>query len=183
MRSKRMFAVGAVIATLSLAGTACAAPEDEGEQQRQEDVAEPRLEPAVLLVQREHLERQRDGQRQHQVPDERPVLVRQRRRLSSRRTPPSAPYEKTSDDPLTVKYTVNDDTKWSDGTPVDAADMLLVWAAQSGNLNTITADKVKTDEATGLPKNTKGKVYFDSSSIGPRAWSPRPRRSATTASP
>ena len=38
-------------------------------------------------------------------------------------------YEKTSDDPLTVKYTVGDDTKWSDGTPVDAADMLLVWAS------------------------------------------------------
>ncbi len=45
--------------------------------------------------------------------------------------------------------------------------MLLDWAAQSGNLNTIAADKVKTDEATGLPKNTKGKVYFDSSSLRP----------------
>ncbi|MET0998213.1 MAG: ABC transporter family substrate-binding protein, partial [Marmoricola sp.] len=75
-------------------------------------------------------------------------------------------YEKTSDDPLTVKYTVGDDTKWSDGTPVDAADILLVWAAQSGNVNTIDADKVKRDDATGLPQNTKGKVYFDSSSIG-----------------
>ena len=75
-------------------------------------------------------------------------------------------YEKTSDDPLTVKYTVSKDATWSDGTPVDAADLLLDWAAQSGNLNTIAADKVKTDEATGLPKNTKGKVYFDTSSIG-----------------
>jgi peptide/nickel transport system substrate-binding protein len=75
-------------------------------------------------------------------------------------------YEKTSDDPLTVEYTVSDDAKWSDGTPVDAADVLLDWAAQSGNLNTIAADKVKLDEATGLPKNTKGKVYFDTSSIG-----------------
>lgn len=37
--------------------------------------------------------------------------------------------EKTSDDPLTVKYTVNEDVKWSDGTPVDAADLLLYWAA------------------------------------------------------
>ena len=44
--------------------------------------------------------------------------------------------------------------------------MLLDWAAQSGNLNTIASEKVKTDDATGLPKNTKGKVYFDSSSYG-----------------
>src|SRR5690242_20299452 len=29
-------------------------------------------------------------------------------------------YEKTSDNPLTVKYTLNDGVKWSDGTPVTA---------------------------------------------------------------
>ena len=34
-------------------------------------------------------------------------------------------YEKTSDDPLTVKYTLSDDATWSDGTPVTAADLLL----------------------------------------------------------
>ncbi len=34
-------------------------------------------------------------------------------------------YEKTSDDPLTVNYTMADDMKWSDGTAVDAADLLL----------------------------------------------------------
>ncbi len=75
-------------------------------------------------------------------------------------------YEKVSDDPLTVKYTVADENKWSDGTAVDASDLLLTWAAQSGNVNTIEADKVKRDDATGLPKNTKGQVYFDSSSPG-----------------
>ena len=37
--------------------------------------------------------------------------------------------EKLSDDPLTVKYTVNDDVKWSDGTPMDGADLLILWAA------------------------------------------------------
>ena len=36
--------------------------------------------------------------------------------------------EKVSDDPLKVKYTFNDDAKWSDGTPVDAADLALTWA-------------------------------------------------------
>jgi peptide/nickel transport system substrate-binding protein len=40
--------------------------------------------------------------------------------------------EKTSDNPLTVKYTVNEGVKWSDGTPVTAADLLLQWAAFSG---------------------------------------------------
>ena len=40
--------------------------------------------------------------------------------------------------------------------------MLLDWAAQSGNLNTIAADKVKTTTPPALPKNTKGKVFFDS---------------------
>src|SRR4051812_17438181 len=29
-------------------------------------------------------------------------------------------YQKISDNPLTVKYTVNPDQKWSDGTPYDA---------------------------------------------------------------
>lgn len=45
-------------------------------------------------------------------------------------------FEKTSDDPLTVVYTVNDGVTWSDGVPVNAADMLLAWAANSGNVET-----------------------------------------------
>ena len=39
--------------------------------------------------------------------------------------------EKLSDDPLTVKYTINDDVTWSDGTPMDGADLLILWAAAS----------------------------------------------------
>lgn len=41
-------------------------------------------------------------------------------------------YEKVSDDPLTVEYTVNDETSWSDGEPIDCDDILLEWAALSG---------------------------------------------------
>lgn len=41
-------------------------------------------------------------------------------------------YEKTSDDPLTVKYTINDAVTWSDGVAVDGADMLLSWVAGFG---------------------------------------------------
>ena len=156
MRSKRIFAVGAVIATLAWWARPARRPRQREGSGNQKTSLTPRLEPAVLLVQRRHLERQRDGERQHQVPDERPVLVLRRRLASSQANTSFGTYEKTSDDPLTVKYTVDDDTKWSDGTPVDAADMLLAGPRQSGNLNTIAADKVKTDDATGLPKNTKG---------------------------
>lgn len=40
-------------------------------------------------------------------------------------------YEVTSDDPLTVKYTISDKAVWSDGTPVTSNDWLLDWAAQN----------------------------------------------------
>lgn len=40
--------------------------------------------------------------------------------------------EKVSDDPLTVKYTVNDGVKWSDNAPVDVNDLVLAWAIGSG---------------------------------------------------
>ena len=48
--------------------------------------------------------------------------------------------EKVSDDPLTVKYTINEGVKWSDGTPVTAADLVLQWAAFSGYYNDADAE-------------------------------------------
>jgi len=48
-------------------------------------------------------------------------------------------FKKTSDNPLTVEYTVADGVTWSDGVPVTAADMLLQWASSSGNVKTGTA--------------------------------------------
>ncbi|MCU1579133.1 MAG: hypothetical protein JWP19_1337 [Rhodoglobus sp.] len=74
-------------------------------------------------------------------------------------------YEKISDDPLVVKYTVADGVKWSDGTAVDAADLLLNWVALSGAENTPNFDSSKyTDPDTGqftdaFPKDV---VFFDS---------------------
>ena len=41
-------------------------------------------------------------------------------------------YELVSEDPLTVKYTINEGVVWSDGTPIDGADMLLNWVANFG---------------------------------------------------
>jgi len=59
-------------------------------------------------------------------------------------------YELVNEDPLTVTYTVNEGVKWSDGTAVDGADLLLVWAANSGVLNTPDFDPADfTDPDTG----------------------------------
>ena len=61
-------------------------------------------------------------------------------------------YEKISDDPLTVEYTINDDQQWSDGTPVTAADLVMYWGAVSGNFNT---EEFETD-AEGTPIDENG---------------------------
>jgi peptide/nickel transport system substrate-binding protein len=74
-------------------------------------------------------------------------------------------YEKISDDPLTVKYTLADTATWSDGTKVDAADLLLNWAALSRALDTPDFDASEfTDPDTGeftedFPTDV---IYFDS---------------------
>ncbi len=73
-------------------------------------------------------------------------------------------YELVSEDPLTVKYTVADDVQWSDGTPVDGADLLLAWAANSGVLNTPDFDPGEfTDPETGefTDEYPTDVVYFD----------------------
>ncbi len=166
MRSKRMFAVGAVIAALSLAGTACAAPDaDEGSSGDQKTALNLGWnQPFFSYNENTSNGNATANANIKYLMNDQFVFYNADAELQMNDS--FGTMEKTSDDPLTVKYTLSDDTTWSDGTPVDAADMLLVWAAQSGNVNTIPADQVKTDEATGLPKNTKGKVYFDSSSPG-----------------
>jgi peptide/nickel transport system substrate-binding protein len=69
-----------------------------------------------------------------------------------------------SRDPFTVTYTVNQGVVWSDGTPIDAADLLLAWAANSGALNTPAFDdSLYVDATTGryvgdFPTSV---VYFD----------------------
>lgn len=70
--------------------------------------------------------------------------------------------EKTSDDPLTVKYTLAKTATWSDGTPVTADDLMLAWAVQSGFYNDSKSD------ADG--NVTSGTTYFnyagDTSGLG-----------------
>ncbi|MCW4386496.1 ABC transporter substrate-binding protein [Salinibacterium sp. SYSU T00001] len=77
--------------------------------------------------------------------------------------------EKLSDDPLTVRYTVADGVEWSDGVPVDAADLLLAWAANSRTLNDEEFEAGGyIDPETGLftddfPSDV---VYFDGFTAG-----------------
>lgn len=59
-------------------------------------------------------------------------------------------YRLLSNDPLTVRYMISSDATWSDGVPVDAADLLLAWVANSGALNTSDVDDGPyIDEETG----------------------------------
>jgi len=76
-------------------------------------------------------------------------------------------FEKVSDDPLAVTYTVADGVRWSDGTAVDAVDLLLEWAAVSGALNTPDADAASTvDPDTGAPLDrSDSRILFDSSGL------------------
>ncbi|MGO1290842.1 MAG: ABC transporter family substrate-binding protein [Brevibacterium linens] len=71
--------------------------------------------------------------------------------------------EQVSEDPLKVKYTFNDDAKWSDGTPVDAADLALTWAGTSANFNTVESNNA--DDGS-VKENDAKTVYFDSSTAG-----------------
>ncbi|MEO7348423.1 MAG: ABC transporter family substrate-binding protein [Terrimesophilobacter sp.] len=73
-------------------------------------------------------------------------------------------YQLVSNDPLTVKYTIARDVTWSDGVPVDAADLLLAWVANSGARNSMGVNDAgyrnpETGQyATPFPTDV---VYFD----------------------
>jgi len=71
--------------------------------------------------------------------------------------------ELISEDPMTVKYTVNEDVTWSDGVAVDATDLLLNWAALSGYYN---EGDPEYDEETGVLVPSDDSIYFDSVVIG-----------------
>ncbi|MEY4618019.1 MAG: hypothetical protein RL101_205 [Actinomycetota bacterium] len=74
-------------------------------------------------------------------------------------------YEVLSEDPLTVKYTVNSGVKWSDGAAVDAADMLLAWVANSCNYNNVSVEYDAEGNISNQAALDAG-VFFDSASCG-----------------
>ena len=69
-------------------------------------------------------------------------------------------YRKTSDDPLTVEYTISDRAVWSDGTPIDCDDVLLWWGFKSGKIKGFSTSGTIGVEDTRLPACDKGDKKF-----------------------
>ena len=68
-------------------------------------------------------------------------------------------YEVVSEDPMTIKYTINPEAKWSDGTDITVADAVLAWGMQNTNL--AKGDKplfnsVSQDLGQTIPKGPEG---------------------------
>jgi peptide/nickel transport system substrate-binding protein len=57
-------------------------------------------------------------------------------------------------DPLTVTYRINEGVTWSDGVPIDAADLVLMWAARSTVYN--DAQTVVTDDGATAEADAEG---------------------------
>ncbi|MFC0682263.1 ABC transporter family substrate-binding protein [Lysobacter korlensis] len=78
-------------------------------------------------------------------------------------------YELVSEDPLQVSYTIADGVEWSDGVPIDAADLLLSWAANSNAFNDPDFDPSEfQDPETGAITEDfpEDQVYFDGGGSG-----------------
>jgi peptide/nickel transport system substrate-binding protein len=163
VKSKRMSAAVAVIAVLSLAGTACGAPSAEDNSS-----SNKKTSLATGWNQAFYSYNELSGSGNAIANSDIKYLMQDQFWYYDENSELHAntsfgTYEKTSDKPMTVKYTVADDAKWSDGTPVDAADLLLTWVAQSGKLNTTADVKANDDGSVEVPK---GQVFFNSTDPG-----------------
>ncbi|WP_281963868.1 ABC transporter substrate-binding protein [Serinicoccus marinus] len=71
-------------------------------------------------------------------------------------------YEQTSEDPLTIEYTISDDAVWSDGTPVTANDYLLEWASSNpealGGVDALGFDPVSDTFGRYVPEVPEAEV-------------------------
>ena len=73
-------------------------------------------------------------------------------------------YEVVSDSPFSVRYTLASGVSWSDGTPIDAADLLLSWAANSGAFTSegfSPADYIDQETGEFTADFPSDAVYFD----------------------
>ncbi len=71
--------------------------------------------------------------------------------------------EVVSDSPLQIKYTINKDAVWSDGTPITVADAVLAWGSQNATLlgadgKTPLFNNVSGDLVGLVPKGPEGDV-------------------------
>lgn len=76
-------------------------------------------------------------------------------------------YEKTSESPLTVEYTFDENAVWSDGTPIDCDDAMLAWAALSNSYPTGTKDDAGNDVDLFTPASTNGFNLIDKPTCAP----------------
>jgi peptide/nickel transport system substrate-binding protein len=76
--------------------------------------------------------------------------------------------EKVADDPLTVRYTIAEGARWSDGVPVTPVDLLLEWAARSGQFDEAAPDEPAAEasaaESSAEPSSTASPPAAGSSS-------------------
>ena len=162
MRRSRVIAAVSVVAALALAGTACAAPDAE------KGSGSSKTSLNVGWNQPFYSYNELSGSGNATANSNIKYLMNSQFWYYDENSELKADtsfgtYEKTSDNPLTVKYTIADGVKWSDGTPVDAADMLLYWASNGGQLNNTEDVKANDDGSVVVPK---GKVYFNGSDPG-----------------
>ena len=76
-------------------------------------------------------------------------------------------YQKISDDPLTVAYTIDDKAVWSDGVPIDCDDALLAWAARSGSHPSGQPDATGKDVDIFTPSSTNGFAHVKKPTCAP----------------
>jgi peptide/nickel transport system substrate-binding protein len=76
-------------------------------------------------------------------------------------------YQKISDDPLTVTYTIDDEAVWSDGVPIDCDDAMLAWAARSGSYPSGQPDATGKDVDIFTPSNTNGFAHIEKPTCRP----------------
>lgn len=178
MKIRRFSAAGAVLVTAALALTACTTPAPEGDDPTTTETTETETEPegeptgeaATVTVGWNQPFYSYNSDSSHGNATANAIILYMTQAgfnyydtdLNLAQDTSFGTYEKLGDDPLTVKYTINEGSSWSDGTAVDAADLLLYWAAVSGNFN----DTVEVDEETGEEIVGENQVYFSSGTPG-----------------
>lgn len=143
MKIRRIGAVGAIVATSALVLSACASPDNEGE-----GGGDTGLEGTSVSVgwnqpfysQNNLTSRGNAAANANILYLTTSVFNYYDGDLELQRNEDFGTYEVVSEDPFTVKYTVNEGVTWSDGAPVDAADVFLYWAAQNDQWDNVAPE-------------------------------------------
>lgn len=71
-------------------------------------------------------------------------------------------YEKISDEPLKIKFTIHKDAKWSDGEPITAADFILKWAVENPETKDASGNTVFSPVSLDFGERVPGGVEAES---------------------